>query len=334
MSLDIRPLTLADLDEVVRLNNAAVPAVPRTSGEEIAALLDAADHAYAVDEPGAGGGLAAFLIGFDPGSDYDSENYRWFEARGADALYVDRIVVDASTRGAGIGRMLYERVFREARRAGRDEVVCEVNVRPPNPESLAFHARMGFVEVGRQPTKGGSVEVALLAASVRSRLATWTDPHEGAARIPEMSGLDYVRAMIDGSVPPPPISALMRMTALSAETGEVTFACEPDESHYNPIGTVHGGLVCTLLDSVIGCAVQTTLPAGRGYTSIDISVSYLRAVRADTGTLTAVGRVTKPGSRVAFAEGTVTDAAGRLIATATSSCLVFPLAAAGAPSPG
>ncbi len=103
----------------------------------------------------------------------------------------------------------------------------------------------------------------------------------------------------------------------------MTFVGTPDESVYNPIGVVHGGLVCTLLDSVIGCAVHTTLPAGVGYTSIGLTVNYLRPVTADSGALTAVGRVTKPGRRVAFADGDVRDAAGRLVATATGSCLVM-----------
>ena len=330
MSYQLRRLVPADIDEVVRLNNAASPAVPFSNSDEIAALLDFADHAIAVvgapdDTAREVGVLAGFLIGFDPGSDYASENYRWFESRGTNHLYVDRIVVDEAVRGRRIGRLLYDRVFALARRAGRTEVTCEVNVEPPNPRSLAFHTAIGFVEVGRQGTKGGSVEVALLAASTRSRVITWTDPTVGAARIPQLSGLDYIHGMIEGSIPPPPISALMRMTAVAAESGSVEFECDPDESHYNPIGTVHGGLVCTLLDSVIGCAVQTTLAAGNGYTSIDLNVSYLRAVSADTGRLRAVGRVVKPGRRVTFAEGSVMDAHGRLVATATGSLLVFPL---------
>ena len=106
------------------------------------------------------------------------------------------------------------------------------------------------------------------------------------------------------------------------------FTCELDESVYTPIGVVHGGLVCTMLDTVAGCAVHTTLPAGVGYTSIELEVSYLPAVHVGSGPLTAIGRVVKPGRRVAFAEGEVLDAAGRTVATASSSLLVFPLPAA------
>jgi uncharacterized protein (TIGR00369 family) len=144
--------------------------------------------------------------------------------------------------------------------------------------------------------------------------------------MPTMSGLDYLRAMIAGELPPPPIASLMDMTLVEAAPGTATFICEPDESHYNPIGTVHGGLVCTLLDSALGCAVQTTLPQGQGYTSIEIKVNYLRPVLAGSGRLTCVATVTKPGNRVAFADGVVTDASGKTVATATGSLLVFPIA--------
>jgi len=159
----------------------------------------------------------------------------------------------------------------------------------------------------------------------RSRTVTWEDPLVGAALAKTMSGLEYIQGLIDGSVPPPPIVNLMKMRPVSAEVGKVTFTCDPDESHYNPIGTVHGGLVCTLLDSVLGCATQTTLPKGQGYTSLEIKISYLRPVTADTGMLTAVGIVTKPGSRAAFADGTVHDSNGKLIATASSTLLIFPI---------
>jgi uncharacterized protein (TIGR00369 family) len=159
----------------------------------------------------------------------------------------------------------------------------------------------------------------------RTRTVQWDDPAPAVAVMPTMSGLDYLQAMIAGELPPPPIAALMRMTLVEADVGTATFVCEPDESHYNPIGTVHGGLVCTLLDSVLGCAVQSTLPQGQGYTSIEIKVNYLRPVLAGSGPLTCVGTVTKPGNRVAFADGVVTDGTGKTVATATGSLLVFPI---------
>lgn len=161
----------------------------------------------------------------------------------------------------------------------------------------------------------------------RSRTITWRDPMIGAKAMATMSGLDYLRSMLDGSVPPPPIISLMDMRLLSVEAGAVTFECEPGESHYNPIGAVHGGFACTVLDSAAGCAVQTTLPQGMGYTSLEIKVNYLRPLSTQSGALTAVGRVIKPGNRVAFAEAEITDAEGKVVATASSTLLVFPLPA-------
>lgn len=163
--------------------------------------------------------------------------------------------------------------------------------------------------------------------AARSRTVEWHDPLITAAGALERSGLATMEAIRDGELPPPPIAKLMRMGITALEEGRVEFTCELDESVYNPIGVVHGGLVCTLLDTVAGCAVHTTLPAGVGYTSIELKVSYLRAVHAGSGPLTAVGRVVKPGRRVAFAEGEVLDAAGRTVATASSSLLVFPIPA-------
>lgn len=159
--------------------------------------------------------------------------------------------------------------------------------------------------------------------ATRTKTVSWSDPAISAKAARRMSGLDFMNALVDGTLPPPPILSLMNLDAASATTGEVTFFCTPDESHYNPIGTVHGGFVCTVLDSVLGCAVQTTLPAGTGYTSLEIKVNYLRALSASSGRLTAIGRVTKPGRRAAFAEGEVRDAEGRLIATASGTLLVF-----------
>jgi uncharacterized protein (TIGR00369 family) len=162
----------------------------------------------------------------------------------------------------------------------------------------------------------------------RSRTVTWHDPMITAAGALQRTGLETLTAIRDGVLPPPPIAKLMQMEITALEEGRVEFTCTVDESVYNPIGVVHGGLVCTMLDTVAGCAVHTTLPAGVGYTSIELKVNYLRAVHATSGPLTAIGRVVKPGRRVAFAEGEVLDAAGRTVATASSSLLVFPIPAA------
>lgn len=158
-----------------------------------------------------------------------------------------------------------------------------------------------------------------------SRLVTWHDPITTQTTVASMPGLSYWKAVADAQLPPPPIGELIRMRVLDVEHGRITFSCTPDASMYNPLGMVHGGTVCTLLDTVTGCALHTTLPEGVGYTSIEIKVSYLKAVTTASGPLTAVGTVVKAGSRIGFTEGKVTDASGALVATATSTLLVFGL---------
>ena len=149
------------------------------------------------------------------------------------------------------------------------------------------------------------------------------DPVEAARDLAQLDGLTALRAMIAGELPPPPIATLLGFDLVEVDEGRAVFAAHPGPEHYNPIGMVHGGLVCTLLDTVTGCAVQTTLPAGTGYAHIDLQVSYLRPVHGHTGTLSARGWVTKPGRRVAFAQGEVVDPAGKLLATATASLAVL-----------
>lgn len=152
---------------------------------------------------------------------------------------------------------------------------------------------------------------------------TWDDPRAALRRAATMNGLDVLRAMRDGALPGPPIASLMSMMITEVEPGRVTFTSIPGEEHYNPIGAVHGGFACTVLDTVVGCAAHTTLEAGVGYTSIDLNVSYLRPITLETGPITAIGEVVKGGRRVIFARGTILDAAGRELATATSSLLVL-----------
>jgi uncharacterized protein (TIGR00369 family) len=159
----------------------------------------------------------------------------------------------------------------------------------------------------------------------RSKSISWYDPGPSTAKGLAMPGVDYLRAMVAGELPPPPISGLMQFEMTEAEVGRVVFTCRPDESAYNPIGAVHGGVVCTLLDSVAGCALHSTLPQGKGYTSVEIKVSYLKAVRINSGLLTATGTVVKSGARVGFTEGVVTDESGAVVATASSTLLIFDL---------
>jgi uncharacterized protein (TIGR00369 family) len=157
----------------------------------------------------------------------------------------------------------------------------------------------------------------------RSRTVTWHEPGPSTAKGMTMAGIDYLRAMADSELPQPPIAGVLRFDIVVADPGRVVFSCQPDESVYNPIGAVHGGLLCTLLDSVTGCAIHSTLPKGKGYTTVEIKVNYLKAVRLSSGLLTATGTVVKAGSRVGFAEGVITDAGGAVVATATSTLLVF-----------
>lgn len=158
----------------------------------------------------------------------------------------------------------------------------------------------------------------------RSKTVTWHDPKLTVDGREGLTGLEHMEAALRGEIPGAPIGALMGFRLTEVSKGEVRFEGTPDETTCNPMGAVHGGLMCTVLDSAVGCAVQTTLPAGVGYTSVEIKVNYLRPVFAGTP-LFAKGWVTKPGRRVAFAEGEIRDAADKVVATASSTCLVFEL---------
>jgi uncharacterized protein (TIGR00369 family) len=156
----------------------------------------------------------------------------------------------------------------------------------------------------------------------RSRVVGWHDPVVTARLGMQLSGLEFLQGIIDGRFPPPPIAELLGMELVSVGDGEAHFRCTPDEAVYNPIGMVHGGFLCTLLDSAAGCAVHTRLPAGVGYSSIEIKVSFLKAVGADGGPIDVRGRVLRVGRRVAFAEAHATNSAGDLVGHATTSIAV------------
>ncbi|MGB0383422.1 MAG: PaaI family thioesterase [Ardenticatenaceae bacterium] len=157
----------------------------------------------------------------------------------------------------------------------------------------------------------------------RTRVITWDDPTIGAKAAPTMSGLEYFEAMLDGTLPRPAIGALMNFDVTEASEGRIVFSVEPAEYHYNPIGTVHGGLAATLLDSAMGCAVHTVLPAGVGYTTIELKVNYIRALTVNSGLVHAIGEVIHCGRRVATAEGKIVDENGKLYAHGTTTCLIF-----------
>ena len=157
----------------------------------------------------------------------------------------------------------------------------------------------------------------------RTRTITWEDPTIGAKKSRTMSGLEYLRAVKNGEIPPAPIAILMNMGVSEIEEGRIVFTAEPAEYHYNPIGTVHGGLAATLLDSALGCAIHTTLPAGVGYTTLEIKVNYLRPMTRDTGTVYCEGKVIHVGGRIATSEARITDAAGKLYAHGTTTCIIL-----------
>jgi uncharacterized protein (TIGR00369 family) len=155
----------------------------------------------------------------------------------------------------------------------------------------------------------------------RSKTITWSDPKAAARAGLTLSGLAYLEAIRDGVIPPPPAAALLDFVFAHVEEGLVRMRLTPAEQHYNPLGSVHGGVIATLLDSVMGCAAHSTLPPGRGYTTLEIKVNYLRPITLATGEVTGEGRLVHAGRRSAVAEGKVTDGAGRLYATASTTCL-------------
>jgi uncharacterized protein (TIGR00369 family) len=157
----------------------------------------------------------------------------------------------------------------------------------------------------------------------RSRTFSWTDPLANAALSGQRSGLEMLQAMIAGELAGPPVMSLLDMSRMTAEEGRVTVEMVPQEFHYNPLGTVHGGVLSTLLDTAAACAVHTTLPAGVAYTTLDLNVKFLRPVTVASGLLRGEGRVLQRGRRTALAEARLTDGAGRLVAHATSSCLIL-----------
>jgi uncharacterized protein (TIGR00369 family) len=157
----------------------------------------------------------------------------------------------------------------------------------------------------------------------RSRTYSWTDPAAHASLMGTCSGLELLQAMSSGDLPAPPVMHLIDMAGMEVEEGSVTVYLDPQEFHYNPLGTVHGGVLSTLLDTAAACSVHSTLPAGVGYTSLDLNVKFLRAVTVASGRIKCRGSVLQRGRRTALAEARMTDAAGRLVAHATSSCLIF-----------
>lgn len=138
-----------------------------------------------------------------------------------------------------------------------------------------------------------------------------------------ISGIEFLRAIVDGKLPQPPISQTMGYRLSEVGEGWARFEIEPGEHLYNPIGMVHGGVASTLLDSTMACAIQSTLPAGTAYTTVELKINLIRAIHADTGKLVAEGRIINVGRKIGIAEGSLKDTAGKLYAHGTTTCLIL-----------
>jgi uncharacterized protein (TIGR00369 family) len=159
---------------------------------------------------------------------------------------------------------------------------------------------------------------------LRTRSFSWEDPSAAAVAALELPGLQCMQAIVDGALSPPPIARLLDFTLVEVQEGRAVFAMEPAEWMYNPIGSVHGGIAATILDSCMGCAVHTTLEAGVGYTTTDLQVRYVRAMGDTTGRVLAEGRVIHRGRRTATAEGRLfAESDETLIAHGTTGCVIL-----------
>ena len=180
-----------------------------------------------------------------------------------------------------------------------------------------------MAEFPEQTQKADAAAEASRGGRTRTRTHAWEDPAPMLAAFGERSGLDLLLAMGSGEVPLPPFASTVGLEAVSAEPGRVVFSLVPGEHHLNPLGSMHGGVIATLLDTCAGCAVHSTLPAGSAYTTIDLSVKYLRPVTPASGLIRGEGVVVSAGRRTALAEARAYDSEGRLIAHATSTCLII-----------
>jgi uncharacterized protein (TIGR00369 family) len=175
-----------------------------------------------------------------------------------------------------------------------------------------------MAEIADQPPETGDAH---------RRTVSWQDPMATLAAASGRPGIDVLRDISSGVLPPPPIAALLGFELMVVEPGYAELTLDPAEFHYSPNGSVHGGVYATLLDSAAGCAVQSLLPPGTSYTSLDLNIKFLRRLTLETGTVRAIGTVTHFGKQTALVEARLLNGADRLFATATSSCLVIRQAA-------
>jgi uncharacterized protein (TIGR00369 family) len=157
----------------------------------------------------------------------------------------------------------------------------------------------------------------------RQRLVEWSDPAVIAAKSQGLSGMQVLEGICDGSIPPPPFATLLGVRLVEVSDGCAVFEATPREEHYNPAGVVHGGFAMSLLDSALGCAINSKLPAGSAYATIDVHVRLMRPIIIETGTVRCEARVATMTKSLATAEGEILDGAGRVLATGTTACMIF-----------
>lgn len=157
----------------------------------------------------------------------------------------------------------------------------------------------------------------------RSRTFSWSDPMSGAEQARTMSGQAYLDAMSAGSIDFPPLLHTLDFKVEAVEKGVAVFSFLPQEFHYNPIGTVHGGVITAMLDSAMGCSLHSLLEAGTGYTTLEIKVNFLKAITIKTGKLRAIGKVIHSGNRTALTEAQLTDEQGNIYAHGVSTCMIL-----------
>ena len=161
----------------------------------------------------------------------------------------------------------------------------------------------------------------------RSLTITWEEP-QSRKTTAHLSGLEFFKGIIDGTIPPSPISRLMGFDFVDVGDGWVVLECRPGEQHYNLVGNgAHGGLACTLLDTCMGSAIQVLQPAGYAATTLELKVNMVRPITTETGKLRCEGRAIHRGRRIATSEGKVVDAEGKLYAHGTTTMMIFPLEA-------
>ena len=162
-----------------------------------------------------------------------------------------------------------------------------------------------------------------VAREMRQRTVTWEDPSALAGAARGKSGIEFLRGIVEGTLPAAPIAETLGFRISDVGEGWAVFDCEVGEHHYNPIGVVHGGLAGIMADSAMGCAVMSTLPAGSGYTTLEFKVNLVRPITLESRTITCRAEIVHVGRRTATAEARVTDAEGRLVAHATTTCLIL-----------